>query len=222
MTDLLERIEGDFERLEVRSGTREKVMPLILTLRDRDEGTFEHSVRVAYLGEGIARYTRIVAPRTIWLPGLLHDIGKLGVDPNCLRKRVGFNGEDMEKMKRHVEYGCKLLVGLADFSAIVTFYHHYFNPDSAYPAESDFKKIFGDRFDKWSEGSKTLAKYCGRLVSLADVWDALTTRENDRFSPGRPRLPSTEEAIEVLVKENRDQRFLIGGLSKEGVFGGQK
>jgi len=218
MKDLIDRVVKTSRDLEVRKGAIEKFVPYIEALGNKDLLTLEHSVRVAYLNKEIADFTNLAPPRTLFLPGLLHDVGKLAVNPEILRKTAGFNEGNMKEMVKHVEYGCKILLGVADFSAYALFFHHFFKRTGAYPSPEDFRGIFGDYFDKWSEGTKTLGKYCGRLISIADFYDAITTRENDKYSPGKPRLPTAEESKKIIVQENLDQEYLIERLYGQGIF----
>lgn len=219
MEGLIERVKEDFERFGVREGAVDRFMPYILALQNKDKDTFEHSIRVAYLSKKIAEFTNIAPKKTLWLPGLVHDVGKLVVDPDLLTKKA-FDEKDMQKMKRHIEYGCELLLNGMEFSAMVLFYHHFFKPNAPYPRQEDFNRIFGDRVQRFTEGTRTLAKYCGRLVSVADVYDAITTRTNDRNSLGTLRLPTKEEARDILIRENNDQEHLIARLYERGIFGG--
>ena len=216
--DLIQRIEEEFSRLQVNQDARRKFMPYMEALKNKDEATFEHSARVAYLGKDIAEFTLLVPGKTLWLPGLVHDIGKLIIRPRILTKTVGFNESDLKEMQSHVEYGCGMLLGVADFSSLALFYHHYFKARGAYPLPEDFSRIFGNRFDSWSEGTRTLAKYCGRLISIADFYDAITTRKNDKFSAGKPRLPTSEESKRLVIAENQDQKYLIEQLYDGGVL----
>jgi HD-GYP domain-containing protein (c-di-GMP phosphodiesterase class II) len=215
---LLEKIIEASKDLEVKEGAMKKFIPLLEELQYKHIDSFEHSARVAFLGRDIAQATNLVHPRTLFLPGLLHDVGKLLIKPEILNKKIGFNAEDMKEMVNHVEYGCRLLLGIADFSAFVAFYHHYFKRKGAYPAPEDFNKIFGNHFDSWSEGTLTLGKYCGRLISVADFYDAVTTRENDKYTPGVMRLPTSEESKKMLIENNQDQYYLIDRLYEKGVF----
>lgn len=215
----LDKIAREFDALEIRQGAKEKVMPYLEALRDYHKPTFEHSARVADLGKRIAEFTHITEPKALWLPGLVHDLGKLKILKELLDKATDWNEEDAELMKKHVEFGCLLLSGLANFSALATFYSHYFKKEDGYPSDEDFKIIFGTRYDSWSEASRTKGRYCGRLVALSDTYDAITTRKNDKFSPGEPRLLSPKEAETILLANNQDQEFLIRQLYKARIFG---
>jgi len=216
--NLIQRIEEDFNQLQVHPNARKKFMPYLEALKNKDEPTFEHSVRVAYLAKDIAEFTHLVPQKTLWLPGLVHDMGKLLIRPEVLKKIVGFNEEDRQEMRNHVEYGCKMLLGVADFSALTLFYHHYFKAKEAYPSPEDFFRIFGTRFDSWTEGTRTLAKYCGRLISIADFYDAMTTRKNDKFSPGELKTINPRELKEKVIAENDDQEYLIEQLYSGGIL----
>jgi HD-GYP domain-containing protein (c-di-GMP phosphodiesterase class II) len=219
MKNLIERVEKTFDRVDAHPDAKEKFIPLLQTLGNKDLDTLNHSVRVAYLGRRIAEYTHLIPPKTLWLPGLLHDIGKIVIDPRTLTKKEGFDERDMEQMKAHVEYGCKILLGIADFSAFALFYHHFFKTKGAYPTQEDFDRIFNGRFDSWTEGERTLAKYCGRLIAIADFYDAATTRKNNKHTKGNEvRSLDRDECKELLIKENRDQEYLIRKLYEKKIF----
>lgn len=217
----IDKIAGEFDELKINHGTREKLMPFLEALRNYHESTFEHSVRVADLGKQIAEFTHITEPKTLWLPGLVHDIGKLDIPLELLNKKIGWTKKDAESMKKHVELGCSLLSGVADFSALVTFYSHYFNKENSYPSDKEFIEIFGETYHGWSKASIEKGRYCGRLVSLADTYDATKTREDDKFSPGKARLLSSGEAEIIFLKSNPDQLFLIRQLYSAGIFRGK-
>jgi len=216
--DLIQKVEEDFSQLQVYPGAKAMFMPYLGALKNKDEPTFEHSVRVAYLSKDIAEFTHLVPQRTLWLPGLVHDIGKLLIRPEVLKKTVGFNDADRQEMRNHVESGCKMLLGVADFSALTLFYHHYFKAKEAYPSPEEFSKIFGNNFNSWNEGTRTLAKYCGRLISIADFYDAITTRNNDKFSPGELKTTNPKKLKEIVLAENEDQVYLIEQLYSRGIF----
>lgn len=222
MTSLIDKIVKTARELEVKEGAIERFVPKLEALGRKHLPTLEHSVRVGDLGKRIAELTYLVPPKALWMPGINHDLGKLTMDTELLTKTSGFNQFDMEQMKKHVEYGYYILLGIADFSAYSSAHHHYFKSQGRYPSLEDLNKLFADHFDSWSEGTKTLCKYCGRLLAVADFYDSATTRENDKFSPGKPRLFTREEAKEIIVKENQDQEYLINKLYDAGIFGSKR
>ena len=46
------------------------------------------------------------------------------------------------------------------------------------------------------------------IIGSIDFYDAATYRENDRYSPGNPILPTNEEVKTDLIKYNQDQAYL--------------
>lgn len=214
----LQKVINEFDRLGLTSGMKEQIMPYIQYLEEYHKPTFEHSVRVAKLGEVIANFTHIAEPKSLWLPGLVHDLGKVFIEKNLLDKKNGWNEKDFESMKHHVEYGCVLLLDSNAFSALTTFYSHYFKKENGYPSKEDFSRIFGNAFAKWSEASIVEAQYCGRLVSLADNYDAAITRTDDKFSRENKEPLSREKTKEFLLSEFSDQNYLINQLYKENIF----
>ena len=77
-------------------------------------------------GKLIAEYTHIVNPKTLYYPGLLHDVGKILTNPNSLNKTQGFNQKDAKELSNHPIDSYKILRGIHDFSAEVALRHHYF------------------------------------------------------------------------------------------------
>jgi response regulator RpfG family c-di-GMP phosphodiesterase len=208
-------LERALNRAFVSLGISEKQKNSIETylnlVRKNDEESWQHSVRVGLKGKEVAEFTHIVEPKGLFYPGLLHDVGKSKSDPNSLKKKMGFGPKDKEELDKHVLDGYLLLKGIHDFSAMVLLYHHYFSGD-AYP------EIVPDPLAKFSKGSKASIIYYARLLSVIDFYDSITYRENDKFSPGNPRLPSRDEAKSILIKSIPDQKYFINELYKAGIF----
>jgi response regulator RpfG family c-di-GMP phosphodiesterase len=215
--DLIGQIEKEIEELEFREGTKERVLPLLTRLGEIHLPTLEHSFRVANIGRRIAEHTHLVHPKALYLSGLTHDVGKTKVRPELLAK-TDFTDEDRAEMRPHTTYGCQLLKGVANFSAGTLFYYHFFQPRNSYPPEEEFQKILGDvePFKSANPGTLTLVRYCGRLMSLADFWDALK-RNNNRNSQ-KEIAPTLDDAREIILAENPDQTYLINSLFRAGIF----
>src|ERR1700675_2103133 len=104
-------------------------------LKNRDQKTYEHSVRVGVLASKIAIYAAqpgISARMLLWA-GLLHDIGKALVPPSVLTKTSNFTQEDYAAMEPHVQYGWDMLNNIHDWTAHIVVRHHQFGPHP-YPA----------------------------------------------------------------------------------------
>ena len=150
-------------------------------LESTDPYTKGHSERVAALAMEISIAMEL--PRadveTIRVAGLLHDIGKIEVSGEILRKAAVLTSSEKEIMDEHTERGARLLstVGsvLKEVVPIVLAHHRYFTTLEA-------------------GGEATSAIPLGaRIVAVADAFDAMTTDRPYR----RGMLPW--EAVEELV-----------------------
>jgi putative nucleotidyltransferase with HDIG domain len=150
-------------------------------LESTDPYTKGHSERVAALAMEISIAMEL--PRadveTIRVAGLLHDIGKIEVSGEILRKAAVLTSSEKEIMDEHTERGARLLstVGsvLKEVVPIVLAHHRYFTTLEA-------------------GGEATSGIPLGaRIVAVADAFDAMTTDRPYR----RGMLPW--EAVEELV-----------------------
>ncbi len=107
--------------------------------------------------------------RTIFLTSPLHDIGKVGIPDHILLKPGKLTPEEFEIMKQHTTIGCKTLD--AAFSACPSAAYLRFARDIA---GSHHEKFDGSGYPNGLSG--TDIPLCGRIVALADVYDALTTK----------------------------------------------
>ena len=93
----------------------------------------------------------------------LHDIGKVRVDASLINKPGRFTEEDMAKMRVHPQEGYNILAEanqLSEESKVIVMQHHERANGSGYP-----KKLKGNEIHLY-----------GRICSIADVFDALTSR----------------------------------------------
>jgi putative nucleotidyltransferase with HDIG domain len=161
----------------------QSLLGLANALEAKDPYTRGHSTRVADLAGQLAR--RMGLPRAeteaIAQAALLHDLGKIGVPETILRKAGALTEEEWEIMRRHPVVGAQIVAPLEFFDdgAIIVRHHHERVDGSGYP-----------------DGLKGEAIPLGaRIVAIADVYDALTSRR-----PYRGRLTHAE-AIEILLDE---------------------
>jgi putative two-component system response regulator len=161
------------------------IVALARTLDARSPHTFGHSLRVAQLAGALAEAIGLGERdvRTIQRGSLFHDIGKVGIPDAILNKPTGLDPAEFEEMKRHPVMGRDLLGHMRTMEDVMSIvYHHHEHVDgSGYP-----DGLAGDDVPLHA-----------RIVSIADVWDALTTTRAYR------REWSVEEAAEVLRSETR-------------------
>lgn len=213
ITPLDKRLNDSFIELRISEEQQKSIMACLNMVRNKDEPTYEHSVRVGLTGKEIAEFTHIVEPKTLYYPGLLHDVGKALTSHESLVKIKGFTEKDRKELSKHPIDGYRILKGIHGFSARIALMHHKFQGERSYPKTLPKLEL------NISNQTQAVITYCARLISLIDFYDAASYRKNDRFSPGNPRLPTDEEVKADLINSNSDQEYLIKSLYEAGIFG---
>lgn len=136
---------------------------LTATIDAKDPYTCGHSHRVATLAKRIAEKAGFSAEKVqqIYMAGLLHDIGKIGVPERVLCKEGRLTDEEYTIVKRHPAIGARILQGIRQLDEIIVgIFTHHERPDGrGYP-----QGLSGDQ-----------VPIEGRIVGLADVFDAMTS-----------------------------------------------
>jgi putative nucleotidyltransferase with HDIG domain len=156
-------------------------------LESTDRYTKGHSVRVAELATDIGMAMGL--PRSevenIRVAGLLHDIGKIEVSGEILRKAAELSSEEKELMDLHTVKGAYILTAvggvLKEVVPIVVAHHKYFI-DTLEATDGDTLKI----------------PLGARVIAVADAFDAMTT---DR--PYRKGMPPWEALQEIVAKAGK-------------------
>lgn len=193
----------------ITPGNQDDIRAYLLILKNRDAATYDHSIRVGILASKIAIYAAkpgISAKMMLWA-GLLHDIGKALVPPGVLTKKAAFTQEDYAAMEPHVKYGWDMLNDVHDYTAHIIVRHHQFGPHP-YPAELP---PLPDHLKGRAEQIQTAA----RLLALADYYDALMHRNNERN--GSTPLTSKMRR-EIYMRDNADEKDLVELLESVGVL----
>ena len=152
------------------------------TMYERSFETEEHSRRLAHYAGKIGR--RLNLPQgqldEIELLAMLHDIGKIGVDDNVLKKPGPLNDIEWIQMKRHPEIGYRIAISSPELSPIAEYIlsHH--------------ERWDGKGYPRGLEGENIPIQ--ARIIAVADAFDAMT---NDR--PYRDKLPD-HHAVEEIKK----------------------
>jgi len=134
----------------------------------KDAYTCGHSERVALLSRHLA--TNIGLPpnevERIYMAGLLHDVGKIGVPESVLQKTGKLTPEEFELMKKHCQIGASILADVRQLSDVVpaVLHHHERYDGRGYPAQLAGRDI----------------PLAGRIICLADAFDAMTSNRTYR------------------------------------------
>lgn len=158
------------------------VRTLVCTIESRDSYTFGHSDRVASMARELARLLGYSSVRReeIYMTGLLHDIGKIGVPDGVLLKPGKLTEEEFELIRRHVTIGHDLLLPIEQlhFALPGVLHHHEAWNGSGYP-----HGLKGDQIP-----------HEARILAVVDTFDAMTSRR-----PYRDPMPMTR-ACSILAE----------------------
>lgn len=139
------------------------IKALVSSIDAKDRYTCGHSERVAQISRRIARQMGIEQEDIdrIYLAGLLHDIGKIGVPESILLKSGRLETEEFEVMKTHPTIGARILAGVRELQSVIpgVLYHHERLDGRGYP------RGLGD------DG----LPLDSRIIGLADALDAMTS-----------------------------------------------
>lgn len=152
--------------LELEEARLEVVERLALAAEYRDDDTGEHTRRVGRLSALLAERLGLPAETVelIRRAAPLHDVGKIAVSDTILLKPEKLTPEEFEAMKVHTKIGGEILgqsqSDLLQMSEEIALSHHEWWDGSGYPSGLKGEEI----------------PFSGRIVAVADVFDALTHR----------------------------------------------
>ncbi len=193
------------------SGTNRLILESFLApLKNKNAITcvhYLHSLRVGLLAREIGRFT-YHEEKPLFLAGALHDLGKCQTPLEILGKSESWSDEDQKIMHGHVLDGYRLLRGRFDITAEIMLWHHKFQ-ENGYPEELPAP------LHPYRETMKLLIREYGRIIALADVYDALH-RTDARF--GKKRTLDGEEIREKMFVFNPDRKKLVTALYDAGIF----
>ena len=179
----------------------------------KDGFTRGHADRVSRIAGAIAREMGLSERHIeeIELAGMLHDIGKIGVEDQILMKPTRLDPHEQELMRRHPIYGASILEPSESLRPLVPLVlHHHENYDgSGYPE--------GRKGEDIPLGS--------RIIIVADAYEAMTSDRIYRKAIGHDRAmeqlnrykgiqfdPKVVRALATLIEERGPQAFEVSEL----------
>ena len=146
----------------------ESIETLRYTVEAKDPYTKGHSDRVAEYSVLIGKSLNLSEEelKTLKIGGLFHDIGKIGVPDSILLKESRLDDEEYSQIKNHPLIGVHILSNATIFQDIIPIvkHHHERFDGKGYPAQLSEKDI----------------PYLARIVSIADSFDAMTSKRSYR------------------------------------------
>lgn len=134
----------------------------------KDAYTCGHSERVALLSRELSIRARLSDAQVerIYMAGLLHDVGKIGVPEAVLQKTGKLTPEEFDQMKKHPEIGARILRDIKQVEDIIpgVLHHHERYDGKGYPTG-----LAGEHIP-----------LMGRIICLADCFDAMTSNRTYR------------------------------------------
>ena len=162
---------------EVENSYFSAIQSLAVALEAKDRYTAGHSQRVSRFAMMIARGLELpgIDVRTIGQIGLLHDIGKIGMDERVLNKPGKLTKEEFDLVKQHPVIGAQILAPVHSLEGHISGikYHHESWDGTGYPDGLKGESI----------------PLTARIICVADSFDAMTSTRP--YRPGR----TLEEAV---------------------------
>ena len=201
---------------ELREMSLAMVRALVNAVDQKDEYTCGHSLRVAYYATTLGQRLGLgeVDLQMLQWASLLHDVGKIGIRDNVLKKEGKLTPEEFGHIKEHPVRSHKVVQEVPQLlQALDGILHHHERYDgSGYPTGLKGEQI----------------PLQARIIQIADVFDALTSNRSYRKAfdwqralgilqeeAGKtvdPRLQKTFDALirETLKDAQRDQGGSVG------------
>ena len=144
------------------------VMDMLNCMREYDDVTFAHSISVSVLCNLIGEWLQLKPAdlKVLILSGLLHDIGKLQVSNEIISKPGKLTSEEFKAIQEHPKFGFEILKDrdLDPRIKHAALMHHERCDGTGYPGKVSSSGI----------------EYFSKIVSVADVYDAMTADRSYR------------------------------------------
>lgn len=192
MTDQLETYIKDLQRsaAENRELFLGTVKGLAAAIDGKDPYTRGHSERVSRISVAIAQRLGISDDECekIRISALLHDVGKIAIDDNILKKPAALTDDEFEIMKQHPQKGYKIMSQIRAMKEFLPgmYMHHEMVNGQGYP-----QGLKGDEIPLMA-----------KVVAVADTFDAMTT---DRPYQEAMKFEDAIERIQAYVGTRYDE-----------------
>jgi HD-GYP domain-containing protein (c-di-GMP phosphodiesterase class II) len=155
---------------------------LTTALDAKDTYTYGHSERVARIAVELGRELGLEGDELgdLYLAGLLHDVGKIGIKDTVLHKQGPLTPEEQEHIQQHVTIGYWILAELKQIRNLLpgVLYHHERVDGTGYP-----DKLAGENIPRLA-----------RILAVADAYDAMSHQR-----PYRDSMPY-KRVEEILIQ----------------------
>jgi putative two-component system response regulator len=170
----------DSQTKELRELYLGAIKSLVFALEAKDKYTAGHSRRVALIAEIIGKGLNLPEDELEDLrwAALLHDVGKIAVDPNIQNKPGKLTSEEYAHIMRHTQVGPTIVKPVANEKIVEMIRHHH----DHYNGKGFQQTISGEDIP-----------FGSRILAVADAFDAMTSNR-----PYRKAKPVKEAMNEIL------------------------
>ena len=158
-----EELFSHISSLMATQSTTVSIFDMLHNMRQYDDLTYAHSINVGLICNVFAKWLKLPPSEVekLTLCGLLHDIGKLVVPDNIIRKPDKLTPNEYNIVKTHTLQGYNILKNYDNINDDIreaALMHHERCDGTGYPLG-----LTGDKINKY-----------GKIVAIADVYDAMT------------------------------------------------
>ena len=180
--------EATQRREKIERLTMEMMYTLAETIDAKDHYTSGHSARVARYSKMLAQKKGLSAEKCqqIFMMGILHDIGKVGVSSKIINKTSRLTDQEYAQMKAHPAIGSTILekVSLLPELRIGARWHH--------------ERIDGRGYPDGLHGDKIPLE--AKIIAVADAYDAMTSSRSYR-------KPMEQAAVREQIANGSGSQF---------------
>ena len=168
------------------------VQTLTEAIDDKDKYTNGHSGRVANYAREIARRAGMSEKdqNEIFIMGLVHDVGKIGVPDAVINKPGRLSDEEFGKIKTHTDTGERILEKIEEM------------PELSVGAHLHHERIAGKGYPGGLKGEEIPIE--ARIIAVADSYDAMTSNRSYREAMPQSRV---REEIEKGIGTQFDPKY---------------
>jgi putative two-component system response regulator len=203
------RLQKDLHHeVQIKTGELENlslhvVQAMAEAIDAKDRYTNGHSNRVADYSKEIARRYGYTPERQeeIYMMGLLHDIGKIGIPDTVINKPGRLTDEEYALIKEHPAKGAKILSTITEMPKLATGarWHHERFDGKGYPDGLKGEEIAEE----------------ARIIAVADAYDAMTSRRSYRDIIPQEHVKSEIEKGMGTQFDERFAKIMIGMIEED-------